>query len=90
VAGIVAVQFDHPDGHRLFPGDIVGLVDRTSTTSIGFLRRTEQGRHPCKSTKFSRLSGEASSKEQAFGGREQESGLMIQGVNRRSTGTPPP
>jgi hypothetical protein len=24
-AGIVAVQFDCPDGHQQFPGDIVGL-----------------------------------------------------------------
>jgi hypothetical protein len=27
-AGIVGGQFDYPDGHRLFPGDIVGLVSR--------------------------------------------------------------
>jgi len=38
--GVVAVQFDYPDGHRLFPGDIagpgeVGEVNALASDSCG-------------------------------------------------------
>ena len=64
-------QFHHPDDDQLFP-----VEDRGA----------EQARHACKSTRRARLSGEASSKEQGFVGSEQESCLIIQGINRRFTG----
>src|SRR3981081_2102325 len=57
-----------------------------SQRDVTVLRRSEQARHSCKSTTLARLSGEASSKEQAFGGTEQASVLIIQGINRRFTG----
>jgi hypothetical protein len=53
-------------------------------------RRAEQARHSCKSTTRAGLSGEASLKEQGFGGSEQASGLIIQGINRRFTDKPSP
>src|ERR1700716_4085659 len=53
-------------------------------------KRSRACRHPCKSTTRARLSGETSSKEQGFGGLEQASGLILQGVNRGSTGASHP
>jgi hypothetical protein len=78
----------HFSGHRLY-----GMSAQRSAVeadSARPLRRAEQARHPCKSTTRAGLSGEASSKEQGFGGSEQASGLIIQGINRRFTDKPSP
>jgi hypothetical protein len=70
-----------------FPAISTGLVNLGKRgIQFGLRRRAEQARHSCKSTTFARLSGEASPKEQGVAGSEQASDLIIQRVNRESTG----